>query len=73
MNGITVKELALACNDIIRKGYGDKVILLSNDDEGNGYHTLYYTFLTDKNEIKEIADYGMFHDGNNPDDVVILG
>ena len=73
MNGIKVKELAMACNDLVKKGYGDKVVLLSSDDEGNEYHTLYYTFLTDEKELEKIKEYGMFHDGNNPKDVVILG
>ena len=73
MDGITVKELKMACDYLIRKGYGDKTVLLSSDDEGNEYHTLYYTFLTDKEEIRQLREYGMFHDNNNAEDVVILG
>ena len=73
MNGVTVRELAAYCNDLIKRGLGDKVVLITSDDEGNEYHTLYYHFSTDADEIKQIADCGIFHDNNNPEDVVLLG
>lgn len=40
----TVKELLEACQEQVTKGNGDKGILLSNDDEGNGYHSCFYLF-----------------------------
>lgn len=43
---LTVKELAKLCQDEIKKGHGDCSIMLSNDDEGNGYHYLWYSFIT---------------------------
>ncbi len=48
---LTVKELAKLCQDEIEKGNGDCSIMLSNDDEGNGYHYLWYTFIS-ANELK---------------------
>ena len=39
--GITVMQLAAMCLQEIRKGNGDKHILLQNDDEGNGLHTCF--------------------------------
>lgn len=71
--GITVKELAILAYKEIEKGNGDKHILISDDDEGNGYHTLLYVFQSDSKFIKGVKDYGMFHDDNNPDEVIILG
>ena len=38
MKTITVKELCAALAVACNAGLGDKKILLSNDDEGNGYH-----------------------------------
>ena len=73
VKGVTVGQLALACNVLINQGYGDKTILISDDDEGNGYHTLFYTFFTDEKEIESLGKSGMFHDDNDPEDVVILG
>lgn len=43
---LTVKELYNECREQIKKGNGDKVIMISQDDEGNGYHYMWYTFST---------------------------
>lgn len=44
MRELTVKDLLQLCMKECRKGNGDKVIMISDDDEGNGYHYLYYSF-----------------------------
>ena len=44
MLGLTINDLAKCCAKQIEKGYGDKKILISNDDEGNGFHELFYEF-----------------------------
>ena len=49
---ITVKELKDLCEKQIKKGNGNSVIMISRDDEGNGYHYLWYAFTT----AKEIVD-----------------
>ena len=41
---LTVKELYKRCKEEIDKGHGDHVIMLSDDDEGNGYHYCWYAF-----------------------------
>lgn len=71
--GITVKQLLKFCDEQVKKGNGDKEILISNDDEGNGYHTLFYGFTDDKKEIESIAEFCCFHDDNDLDNIVILG
>ena len=44
----TVKDLLKACQEQVDKGNGDKGILISRDDEGNGYqpfpsvHLIFY-------------------------------
>ena len=68
---ITVKQLLEICKEQIEGGNGDKTVLISDDDEGNGFHTLFYGFLSDPEKIRVYQ--GQFHDGNDPDDVVILG
>lgn len=73
MSGITVRELAKACQDMIKRGYGDRTVLIPSDDEGNEYHTLWYSFITNEEEIKMCSEYGMFHDNNDPSEVVLLG
>lgn len=71
MEGITVKLLKEMCEDAIKKGCGNKTILISCDDEGNGFHTLFFGFMTDINDINVYKD--LFHDNNNPKNVVLLG
>lgn len=44
MKPLTVKELYEACADEINQGNADKVIMISQDDEGNGFHYLWYSF-----------------------------
>lgn len=71
--GLTVKELADFASTLVKNGLGDKHVLITTDDEGNGYHTLFYQFTTDPEGIKECAEAGMFHDSNDPKEVVLLG
>lgn len=71
--GLTVRQLAKFCDALVKKGLGGKHVLITTDDEGNGYHTLFYQFTTDEAEIKECAEAGLFHDDNDPNEVVLLG
>ena len=70
---MTVRQLLMYAEQLVAQGYGNKEVLVSNDDEGNGYHTLYYQFTTNEREIRNCAKAGMFHDNNKPDEVVLLG
>jgi len=49
---ITVNELKKMCEEQIKNGNGDSVIMISSDDEGNSYHYLWYDFI----EAKEMID-----------------
>ena len=69
--GRTVNELFEACKVQIAKGNGDKHILVSNDDEGNGFHTLFY-LITDSPETVVWA-LESEHDSHTADEVVVLG
>lgn len=68
---VTVKELLSACRKQVDKGNGDKVVLITSDDEANAYHTLFCLFNDNKEDIEGVAD--LFQDSNNPDDVILLG
>lgn len=52
MKALTIKDLALACAREIKKGNGNKTIMISSDDEGNSYHYLWYAF-TDMETMEE--------------------
>ena len=53
---ITVGQLYQLCKKEIMKGNADKVIMISQDDEGNGYHYLWYAFQTVK-EYEQPMEY----------------
>ena len=46
MKPLTVKDLMHECVRQVDKGNGNKVIMISSDDEGNSYHYLWYNFTT---------------------------
>lgn len=71
--GIKVSELKLACERLEQNGMGNKIVLITTDDEGNGYHTLWYLFNDNEEEIQACAEAGLFQDENDPKDVVLLG
>lgn len=54
---ITVNQLLEFCQKQVKAWNGDKKILISRDDEGNGYHNLYYQFTDDYDEIKETQEF----------------
>jgi len=64
---VTVKELLELCKEQVAKGNGDKIILLSNDDEGNGYHEMIYHFTED------VAGNDMWGEISDPQYKIILG
>lgn len=72
MGQLTVKELAAMLAEAVRNGYGDKKIVISDDNEGNGYHGLFYGLTV--NDVESVAG-GMIYDSQetNPEKLVILG
>lgn len=53
---MTVKELKAFCDNLVAEGYGDYSVIISDDEEGNGYHDLFYPFMMNQNLIKETID-----------------
>jgi hypothetical protein len=77
---ITIEKLATLLKTEISLGNGKKKILISNDDEGNGYHELFFG-VTSGSNMKKMAEYlatapYMLPFGVNADNIdeyVILG
>lgn len=44
--GMSIEALYKECEKQIKQGNGKKRVMISNDDEGNGYHELFYSFTT---------------------------
>lgn len=66
---LTVKDLLKLCQEEIKKGHGDCSIMLSDDDEGNGYHYCWYSFT----EIDEYTEEYVDEEINSKDKTIILG
>lgn len=64
---ITVKDLLKACREQVAKGNGDKIIYLSNDDEGNGYHQMFFLFS------EEVSELDVWDEIKDPENKIILG
>ena len=77
-NTLTISQLASICKAQIKKGNGGKKILISNDDEGNGYHELFFGCSPIEGEMKDylldasyMLPFGV--DESNIDEYVIIG
>lgn len=67
---ITVKELYKLCKAEIAKGNGNKFIVISDDNEGNGYHGLFYGFADANDDI-----LSLIYDSTakTPEEIIVLG
>lgn len=72
--GKLVKLLMEACYKDPKVAY--KKIIVADDNEGNGYHGMFYGVTTDASAVKEAIEYSNgVYDTNteDPNDLVILG
>lgn len=69
---LTINELLELCKQQVKKGNGDKKIVISDDNEGNSYHGLFYAFTEIEEEEKE---YYQVYDSETNDikKIIILG
>ena len=75
MQIFTIKQLAKLCKQEIAKGNGEKQIVISNDEEGNGYHGLYFGF-TPCDKVFDTSPYSPFCmelQGEDMSNFIILG
>ena len=72
--GMLVKLLTEACLKDPKVAY--KKILVADDEEGNGYHGMYYRPTTDAQTVQEAieASNGVYDtDTEDPNELIILG
>ena len=70
MDQLTVSELYKFCLTEIAKGNGNKHIVVADDNEGNGYHGLFYGFTPCTEEFKNDIYDSNYSDEEN---AIILG
>lgn len=67
---ITVKELYELCKAEIAKGNGNKFIVISDDNEGNGYHGLFYGFADADGDILSLTYDSTY---KTSEEIIVLG
>lgn len=76
MKQMTVLRLFNALQKEIAKGNGDKLVVISDDVEGNGYHGLWFGVTSNVAEIAECLDVSngvSDSETDEPERIVILG
>ena len=75
MKVITVEELAVLAKYEVERGNGKKKIMLSDDDEGNGYHAMFYAFskVSDIGLGEKFAPSAPKDAEEHPEDWIVLG
>ena len=75
MRAITIDQLLAICEYEKKKGNGSKKVMISKDDEGNGYHELFFG-ISNPNKVfggkyPPELPYGV--NSQNLDEYVVLG
>ena len=75
---ITIKELRDRLDKYVKAGLGERQIVISDDNEGNGFHGLFYEItLLSEADSKEDKEYyqNLIHDSctYELDDLAFLG
>lgn len=68
-----VAELYCLCKKEMDKGNGSKIIMISQDDEGNGYHYLFYGFSEAKDILDDYTNSDFNEEVADIENTIILG
>lgn len=72
-NWLTVNKLLKLCLKQVEKWNWEKYIWISDDDEWNGYHQLFFWFTDDADEIRELDDNDIIsYDEDDYNNIVVL-
>lgn len=72
---INIHRLAMNCLEDVINDFGEKTIFITSDDEGNSYHTLYYTVdaTPDKDELAYLKNENSCLKDYKDDEIALLG
>ena len=70
---MTITQLLNACARQVDAGNGDKQVLISIDDEGNGFHELFFGFTDPLNMTMDAYELPYGIDPDNMEDYMLLG
>ena len=70
MKQLQVKDLYECCKEQMDKGNGDKYIIVADDNEGNGYHGMFFGFSEDMKVKEYLINDSQFYNSN---EIIVLG
>lgn len=70
---MTIERLKELCEEQIKLGNKDKYIFISQDEEGNGFHALFFPFISEMEEIEKYEDQLYEIEKEDFDKIVLLG
>lgn len=76
MGQLTIKDLYKNLAAEIKKGNGDKFIVVADDNEGNSFHGLFFGITSESSKVRESIEYSNgIYDSQEEDlnKLVILG
>lgn len=68
----TVNQLFYECKKQIELGNGGKEIYISIDEEGNGFHPLYFSFTSEKEDIEDYYNQNIVS-APSMENIILLG
>lgn len=74
MKQIKLKDLHKHCCKLMKEGHGEKSLVLSDDNEGNGYHGCFFTLTVVTPENKD-GFIGLIGDNTESDleNIIVVG
>lgn len=74
MKQATLNDLYHACALMVKKGFGERKLIVPNDNEGNGYHGVYFLLTPITEENKLAVDYMLDNsDETDPMKLMVVG
>lgn len=76
MEQIKVKDLYRDLAILMKEGRGDNYIVVADDEEGNGYHGIFFSVTDDPKDVRECIEFsnGLYGSvTNDPNKIVIIG
>lgn len=70
MEQMQIKDLYECCKEQMDKGNGDKYIVVADDNEGNGYHGMFFGFTENVEDCIDLINDSQIIDANK---LIILG
>lgn len=67
---VTVKEMYEQLKKAVAEGHGDKYLIAANDNEGNGYHGVFYHYSPAEECIKDMISDSQITDTSK---LIIIG